>query len=65
MEQNVEVQVIKMLDDEFGTKDTPTHLSRIKDCLNKCDLVSVFEIDNKCGGKDIDVAMLQALLKGG
>jgi len=65
MKQNVENHVVEMLVDQFGQKDAPEHISWIKDCLNKCDLISVFEIDNYSVGEDFALAIIQALFKGG
>jgi hypothetical protein len=63
MDDSLLVEVKEMVEKEFKN-DVDTHVGRIKDCLEKCDLMSVFELDNKSGVKEIDVAMLQALLKG-
>ncbi|XP_053372803.1 transient receptor potential cation channel subfamily M member-like 2 [Mercenaria mercenaria] len=62
MDDSLLVEVGNMVEREFRN-DVDTHVQRIKDCLEKCDLMSVFELDNKSGVKEIDVAMLQALLK--
>ncbi|XP_060577769.1 transient receptor potential cation channel subfamily M member-like 2 isoform X4 [Ruditapes philippinarum] len=62
MDDSLLVEVKEMVEKEFKN-DVDTHVGRIKDCLEKCDLMSVFELDNKSGVKEIDVAMLQALLK--
>ena len=65
MDESLEVEVKNMVEKEFGNKETSVHVGRIKDCLYKSDLMSIFEHDNRTGGsKDIDVAMLKALLKG-
>jgi len=64
MEDALIVEVNGMLQREFGNSDSSVHLSRIKECLDRCDYLSVFEMDSKSGVKEIDVAMLQALLKG-
>ncbi|WAR05106.1 TRPM2-like protein, partial [Mya arenaria] len=59
----VEFTVEEMIVREFGNEETSTHLKRIRDCLKESDLMSVYEIEGKGGVKDIDVAILQALLK--
>ena len=65
MDESLEVEVMDMVEKEFGSNEVHVHVGRIKDCLNKSDLISIFEHDNRTGGsKDIDVAMLKALLKG-
>ena len=64
MEDSLSVQVKEMVEREFGSNKIVTHMNWIKDCLDKSDLVSVFELDNKTGSREIDVSMLQALLKG-
>lgn len=63
MEDALTVEVKEMIEKEFGPNDITVHMNRIKDCLNRCDFLSVFEMDI-AGVKEIDVAMLQALLKG-
>ena len=64
MDESLEVEVKAMVEKEFGSKEVSIHLGRIKDCLNKSDLMSIYEYDNRAGSADIDVAMLKALLKG-
>lgn len=64
MEDALTVEVMEMIEKEFGSGDISVHMDRIKDCLDRCDYLSVFEMDSKVGVKEIDVAMLQALLKG-
>ncbi|KAL4228805.1 Transient receptor putative cation channel subfamily M member 2 [Mactra antiquata] len=62
MDDALLVEVQDMVVKEFTT-DVDLHISRIKDCLEKSDLMSVYEFDSRGGVKKIDVAMLQALLK--
>ena len=64
MEDSVELTVREMVEREFGSNKIAIHLDWIKECLEKCDLISVFDLDSKTGVKEIDVIMLQALLKG-
>ena len=65
MDESLEIEVIEMVEKEFGSNEVHVHVGRIKDCLNKSDLMSIYEHDSRTGGsKDIDVAMLKALLKG-
>lgn len=64
MEDDLTNEVTEMLKREFGGSDITTHMDRIRKCLDRCDYLSVFEMDSKSGVKEIDVAMLQALLKG-
>ena len=52
-----------MLQQEFGERDLEIHLNRIKDCLQRRHLITVYELDD-VGGMDIDGAILHALLKG-
>ncbi|KAH3703778.1 hypothetical protein DPMN_078825 [Dreissena polymorpha] len=59
----VELTVREMVENEFGSDNIAVHLERIKECLEKCDLMSVFDLDSETGMKEIDVVMLQALLK--
>ncbi|XP_052253944.1 transient receptor potential cation channel subfamily M member-like 2 isoform X2 [Dreissena polymorpha] len=63
MEDSVELTVREMVEREFGSNKIAIHLDWIKECLEKCDLISVFDLDSKTGVKEIDVIMLQALLK--
>ena len=36
----------------------------VKDIVRNLDLVSIFELDSKDSAKDVDLAILKALLKG-
>ncbi|KAK3605981.1 hypothetical protein CHS0354_019660 [Potamilus streckersoni] len=44
-------------------QDIDVNMQRIKDCLAKSELIHIFEWDSGTGARDIDVAMLKALLK--
>ena len=59
--QEVERRVIK----EFGDKNKDQNMSLVRECLKKRDHITVFRQDGGSSGKDIDVAILRALLKGG
>ena len=58
--QEVERRVIK----EFGDKNKDQNMSLVRECLKKRDHITVFRQDGGSSGKDIDVAILRALLKG-
>lgn len=51
-------------DEKKSATDITTLVDRISECLQRYDYLSVFDMDNKLGVKEIDVVMLQALLKG-
>ena len=44
-------------------KDIPEKLEWVKECLEHRDHMTIFRLDSKDSAKDIDVAILQALLK--
>ena len=50
-----------MLSKEFGDAELDTHLTRIKEMLNRRHLITVYELG---AGSDIDSAILHALLSG-
>ena len=64
MENLVKVEVMEKLEKEFVNTDVHVLMRCIEDCLHNYDLMSVFELDNKACSNELDVAMLQALLKG-
>ncbi|XP_052244279.1 transient receptor potential cation channel subfamily M member-like 2 [Dreissena polymorpha] len=63
MEDSIEQNVRGMVEQEFGPNNIPEKLDCIKKCLQKGDLMSVFELDINKGFNEIDVAMLQAVLR--
>ena len=61
--EEVERRVVK----EFGPKNSDQNVSLVRECLKKRDHITVFRQDggaSSSSGKDIDVAILRALLKG-
>ncbi|XP_052803076.1 transient receptor potential cation channel subfamily M member 2-like [Mya arenaria] len=62
-DESVEITVKEMIEQELGNTDTMKHLKIIKECLDKSDLMSVYEMEGKGWVKDIDVAVLQALFR--
>ena len=61
---NLRVKLAEIITKEFGEKDLETHLSRIQECVEKTDLFNVYDMDASSGFKDIDEAILHALLRG-
>ncbi|XP_077993111.1 transient receptor potential cation channel subfamily M member-like 2 [Glandiceps talaboti] len=58
-----EAKLTSEMEKEFGTRNLDTMVGWVKDCLRRKDLITVFELDAKGSAKDIDLAILQALLK--
>jgi hypothetical protein len=62
-----EKRIIKMIKDVFGDKDIEKNWQMVKESLVNRDLVTVFDLDPASANqahRDIDYAILQALLKG-
>ena len=57
-------EVQRRIEADFGTQDLDRRLEWVKECLEKRDHMTVFRIDGSDSAKDIDLAILQALLKG-
>ena len=53
-----------MLSKEFGDAELDTHLTRIKEMLNRRHLITVYELGAGSDKADIDSAILHSLLKG-
>ncbi|KAL3836664.1 hypothetical protein ACJMK2_022086 [Sinanodonta woodiana] len=62
---NLEIEIRRqMVEIKFCPDlDIDINMQRIKDCLAKSELIHIFEWDSGTGARDIDVAMLKALLK--
>ncbi|XP_070536806.1 transient receptor potential cation channel subfamily M member-like 2 isoform X1 [Ptychodera flava] len=58
-----EAKLKTVVEKEFGDRNLDTMVGWVKECLRKKDLITVFELDAKGSAKDIDLAILQALLK--
>ena len=48
----------------WGERSLDQRVSWVQDCIHKRNYMSVFRLDAADSAKDIDVAILQALLKG-
>jgi hypothetical protein len=62
-----EKRIIKMIKDVFGDKDIEKNWQMVKESLVNRDLVTVFDLNPASANqahRDIDYAILQALLKG-
>ena len=57
-------EVHRRIEAEFGTRDIDRRLGWVKECLERRDHMTVFRLDGSDSAKDIDLAILQALLKG-
>lgn len=67
MSENTELEVCQMLEDTFREKrddQLAQYVDWIKQCLQFPDLLTVFTLDSNNSAKDIDLAILKALLKG-
>ena len=60
------IEVRRRIVHEFGEKDAGKMLESVKECINNRDHLTVFRVGAGSGSaaKDIDVAILEALLKG-
>lgn len=57
-------EVKRRIEADFGSQDIDRRLEWVKECLEKRDHMTVFRLDGSDSAKDIDLAILQALLKG-
>lgn len=57
-------KVKQMIFDEFGDRDIDSRLNWVKECFQYRHNMTIFRLDGVEGTKSIDVAILQALLKG-
>lgn len=65
MDAQTEAEVTQMIKDDFGEKDLNTHVGRVRECLQNPDLLTVFQLDDvSSSSKDVDIAILKAMLKG-
>ena len=63
MEDKVWEEVEKQIENEFGNKNKDKNIHMVRECLKKRDHMTVFRLDGTYSAKDIDMAILQALLK--
>ena len=64
IDAQLQTEITKMIREEFGDRDLTRQVGWVRDCLQKRDLMTVFRLEGKNSAKDIDIAILQALLKG-
>ena len=57
-------QIEEMVKFHFGDKNLTTRVGWVEECCKNLDLLSVFELDSQNSAKDVDLAILKALLKG-
>lgn len=62
----MEAEIRNQVEENFGKKNLMTHCEMVKETLKNRDLITVFEfsIGGRGSSKDIDRAILQALLRG-
>ncbi|XP_064594682.1 transient receptor potential cation channel subfamily M member-like 2 isoform X2 [Liolophura sinensis] len=64
MDAQTEAEITQMIKDDFGERDLNTHVGRVRECLQNPDLLTVFQLDDmSSSSKDVDVAILKAMLK--
>lgn len=64
LDPHVLSEIREMIRAHFGDSSLDLRVEWVKDCCSKRDLLSVFELDSKNSAKDVDLAVLKALLKG-
>ncbi|XP_033100595.1 transient receptor potential cation channel subfamily M member-like 2 isoform X2 [Anneissia japonica] len=63
IDDNLRAKLAQLIKKEFGEKNVELHLNRIQECVEKTDLLNVYDMDSSTGLKDIDEAILHALMK--
>ncbi|KAK3787677.1 hypothetical protein RRG08_031907 [Elysia crispata] len=63
LEPHVRSQIEEMVKFHFGDKNLTTRVGWVEECCKNLDLLSVFELDSQNSAKDVDLAILKALLK--
>ncbi|CAL1536039.1 unnamed protein product, partial [Lymnaea stagnalis] len=63
LEPHIVAEIREMIKFHFGDANLDTRVGWVKDCCSNRDLLSVFELDSKNSAKDVDLAILKALLK--
>ncbi|XP_077867329.1 transient receptor potential cation channel subfamily M member 2-like [Saccoglossus kowalevskii] len=58
-----EAKLKQVIKEEFGSNNLDKMVGWVKDCLRRKDYITIFELDGKNSAQDIDLAILQALLK--
>ena len=56
--------VRKLIIKEFGNNNVDKHLGWVKECIQHRGYMTVYRVEGSNSAKDIDIAILQALLKG-
>ncbi|XP_067687429.1 transient receptor potential cation channel subfamily M member-like 2 [Haliotis asinina] len=60
---DVEADITEMIKKDFGEKELATRVGWVRTCLKKKDLITIYELDSRMSTKDVDMAILKALLK--
>nr|XP_039250494.1 transient receptor potential cation channel subfamily M member-like 2 isoform X2 [Styela clava] len=60
---NLEEGYVKQLFKEFNYDNTNSHIELVKDCISGKELITVFELDPNDTSKDLDFAILDAVLR--
>ncbi|GFR76765.1 transient receptor potential cation channel subfamily M member 2-like [Elysia marginata] len=63
LEPQVRTQIEEMIKLHFGDRNLTTRVGWVEECCKNLDLLSVFELDSQNSAKDVDLAILKALLK--
>ncbi|XP_059152108.1 transient receptor potential cation channel subfamily M member-like 2 isoform X2 [Physella acuta] len=63
LEPHIMADIRTMIKSQFGDQDLDKRVDWIKNSCSKRDLITVFELDSKNSAKDVDLAILKALLK--
>ena len=63
-DEDLWTEVRKMIFDEWGDRDLDSRVNWVKECFQYRHNMTIFRLDGGTDTKDIDVAILQALLKG-
>ncbi|XP_048236497.1 transient receptor potential cation channel subfamily M member-like 2 isoform X3 [Haliotis rufescens] len=63
MTYGVEADITEMISREFGEKELATRVGWVRTCLKNKDLINIYELDSRTSTKDVDMAILKALLK--
>ena len=61
---DVREDVRRMIVSEWGERDIDLRMNWLKECLQRRDHMTVFRLDSSDSSNDIDLAILQAMLKG-
>ncbi|XP_035828049.1 transient receptor potential cation channel subfamily M member-like 2 isoform X2 [Aplysia californica] len=63
LDPHVLAEITEMVQTTFGEASLATRVQWVRECCRNLDLLSVFELDSKNSARDVDLAILKALLK--